>query len=141
MREHISYASGMKQARENALEGNEYGDGFEPFQSGQAAALTKLRHSLFCVCMCVRADVCVSVLCVYVCACVYVCVHVFMCACACLCVRASGLLVEGANIAALPELNVCDACMTYVFETGSFLGTIPPFIGCNVCTIYVCHVA
>jgi hypothetical protein len=87
VREHISYASGMKQARENALEGNEYGDEFEPFQSGQAAALTKLRHSLFCVCMCVRADVCVSVfvcvrlcMCVRVCACVHVCMCVFVCA-------------------------------------------------------------
>ena len=49
----ILYASGMKQARETALECNEYGDGFEPFQSGQAAALAKIRHSLFCACVCV----------------------------------------------------------------------------------------
>jgi hypothetical protein len=58
VREHISYASGMKQARENALEGNEYGNGFEPFQSGQAAALTKLRHSLICACVCVCECMC-----------------------------------------------------------------------------------
>jgi len=111
--------------------------------SSQARLLPSLSSGIVCfVCVCVCAQTCVYLfLCVYVCACVYVCVHVFMCACACLCVRASGLLVEGANIFALTELNVCDACMTYVFETGSFLGTIPPCIGCNVCTIYVCHVA
>ena len=98
-----------------------------------------------CVCARARADACVSIFVSFLfCFCVHVyvvcvCVHVFMFACVCARARVSGLLVEGAYVAALAGLNVCDVCMTCVCERGSFLGTIPPCIGCNVCNIYVYH--
>jgi hypothetical protein len=54
--------------------------------------------------------------CVFVCerVCLFMCIRVCACVCVIACLRSSGLLVEGAYVAALTELSVFDVCMNYV---------------------------